>query len=48
MTTGALIWLALFAINAGLFFAIALVVTIRGMGELRDLLRSARPEKKRP
>jgi hypothetical protein len=38
MTTGALVWLILFAISALLFFVIALVVTVRGVSDLRELL----------
>ncbi len=47
MTTGALAWFVGFVIFAGLFFGIALVVTIRGTGELRDLLRTAHDKKNR-
>lgn len=42
MTTGAQFWLLLFAIAALVFFGIALVVTIRGVSDLRDLLGSSR------
>jgi len=42
MTAGALFWLSLFGIAALVFFGIALVVTIRGVGDLRDLLSSSR------
>ena len=42
MTTGALIWFILFGLAALLFFVIALVVTIRGAGDLRDLLSSSK------
>jgi len=41
MTTGALFWLILFGIAALVFFGIALVVTIRGISDLRDLLGSS-------
>jgi hypothetical protein len=34
----ALFWLVVFGASAVLFFAIAVVVTIRGVGDLRDLL----------
>jgi len=42
MTTGALFWLLLFGIAALVFFGIALVVTIRGVSDLRDLLGSSK------
>ena len=42
MTGGALFWLIALAIAALLFFGIALVVSIRGVGDLRDLLRRSR------
>jgi hypothetical protein len=38
MTDGALFWLIVSAVAAVLFFGIAIVVSIRGMGELRQLL----------
>ncbi len=38
MNGGALFWLIVFGVSALLFFAVALVVTIRGVGDLRDLL----------
>ena len=38
MTDGALFWLIVCALSAALFFGIAVVVAIRGMGELRQLL----------
>jgi hypothetical protein len=41
MTSGGLFWLVLFGLAALLFFGIALVVSIRGVKDLRDLLRSA-------
>jgi hypothetical protein len=40
MTAGALFWFLLFGIAALVFFGIAVVVTIRGVGDLRDLLKS--------
>jgi hypothetical protein len=42
MTAGALFWFIVCAISALLFFVIAAVVTVRGIGELRDLLRGTR------
>ena len=41
MTIGAQLWLILFCIAALVFFGIALVVTLRGVGDLRDLLGSS-------
>ena len=41
MTAGALFWLFLFGVAALMFFGIALVVTIRGVSDLRDLLGSS-------
>jgi len=42
MTAGALFWLILFGIAALVFFGIALLVTIRGLSDLRDLLHSSK------
>jgi hypothetical protein len=41
MTTGAMFWLLLGGVAMTLFFGIALVVSIQGVGDLRDLVRSA-------
>lgn len=41
MTTGVLVWLIVFGIAALMFFVIALVVGVKGVGDLRDLLRGA-------
>lgn len=41
MTTGALVWTILFGVAALMFFGIALVVSIRGVSDLRDLLGSS-------
>jgi hypothetical protein len=41
MTAGALLWLLIFGVCGGLFFGIAVVVTLRGIGDLRELLKSA-------
>jgi hypothetical protein len=46
MTAGALFWLFLFGIAALVFFGIALVVTIRGVSDLRDLLNSSKHSQK--
>jgi hypothetical protein len=48
MTTGALFWLILGGIAVAVFFGIALVVSIRGFGDLRDLLRSTRRDEEKP
>jgi hypothetical protein len=42
MTDGALFWLLLFGLAAAVFFGIALVVTIRGVSDVRDLLSSSK------
>jgi hypothetical protein len=39
MNTGTLIWLIIFAISAATFFIVAGIVTIKGLSDLRDLLR---------
>lgn len=39
MTGGALFWMIVGVVSAAIFFGIALVVSFRGIGELRDLLR---------
>jgi hypothetical protein len=44
MTAGALFWLIVFGVSAILFFAVALVVTFRGLGDLRELLGKKSPE----
>jgi hypothetical protein len=41
MTTGSIFWLFLFGLAALVFFGIALVVTIRGVSDVRDLLSSS-------
>jgi hypothetical protein len=41
MTTGALLWFIVFGLCTGVFFGIALVVTIRGVSDLRNLLGTA-------
>lgn len=38
MTTGALLWFILLGLSALVFFGIALVVSVRGFSDLRDLL----------
>ncbi|MEW6509886.1 MAG: hypothetical protein AB1428_02885 [Bacteroidota bacterium] len=39
MSGGVIVWLVLFGVSTLLFFGIAAVVAVRGLGELRDLLR---------
>jgi hypothetical protein len=39
MRTGTLVWMIIFAISAATFFVVAAIVTIKGLGDLRDLLR---------
>jgi hypothetical protein len=39
MTEGALTWFILYGVATLLFFGIAVVVAIRGIGELKDLLK---------
>jgi hypothetical protein len=41
MTAGAIFWVVVFGVSAFLFFAVALVVMVRGMGDLRELLRGS-------
>ena len=41
MTEGAFFWFVVCAASAAIFFGIAIVVTVRGVGELRDLLGRA-------
>ena len=46
MRTGTLVWLIIFAVSAATFFIVAAVVTAKGIGDLRDLLRPRKdPEK---
>ena len=47
MTDGALFWIIVGGFFAALFFGIALVVTVRGIGELRDLTGGARRREER-
>jgi hypothetical protein len=46
MTEGALFWLIVFAVSALIFFGIAVVVSIRGIGDLRDLLSQSTRRRK--
>jgi hypothetical protein len=47
MTTGSLIWLIIFVVSVAVFFIVAAVVSVRGFGDLRDLL-SAPDKRGRP
>jgi hypothetical protein len=40
MNTGAILWIIIFAIAAAVFFIVAAVVSVRGVSDLKDLLRS--------
>ena len=42
MTVGVIIWLVVFAISALIFLLIAAVVTVRGLVDLKMLLRETR------
>ena len=42
MNTGALLWIIIFAISAAVFFIVAAIVSVRGVSDLKDLLRSKR------
>jgi hypothetical protein len=39
MNRGTLIWMIIFAVSALVFFAVALVVSVKGVADLKDLLR---------
>jgi hypothetical protein len=45
MTDGALVWIILFAISALLFFGTAVVITVIGIRDLRDLLQRSETKK---
>ena len=47
MTEGAMFWFIVGAVSVVLFFGIAVVVTIRGIGELRELMGGAVRQVKR-
>ena len=42
MNSGVIIWLIVFVLSAAVFFLIAGVVTVKGLGDLRVLLRHSR------
>jgi len=46
MTGGALFWFIVYGLCTAIFFGIAVVVAIRGIGEMRDLLGRAEKEQK--
>jgi hypothetical protein len=46
MTTGVVVWLGLAAFFGALYFAIAAVVSLKGVGDLRRLLRGAEVRRK--
>jgi hypothetical protein len=39
MNTSTLVWMIIFAASALCFFVVAAVVTVRGFGDLKELLR---------
>jgi hypothetical protein len=39
MNTGTLVWMVIFAAAALCFFAVAAVVSVKGFGDLKELLR---------
>ena len=50
MNTGTLVWMIVFAASALCFFVVAAVVSVRGLGDLKELLtltrRAARGEER--
>ena len=42
MNTGIIIWLLVFALSAAVFFIVAAVVAVKGLGDLRTLLRHSK------
>jgi hypothetical protein len=45
MTDTALVWIILFAVSALLFFGAAVVITVIGIRDLRDLLQRSETKK---
>lgn len=43
MTTGAIVWMAIFGLSAACFFCVAAVVSVLGMRDVKDLLRRGEP-----
>jgi hypothetical protein len=41
VNTAGIVWLVIFAVAALTFFGVAVVVSVKGVGDLRHLLRSA-------
>ena len=39
MNIGIIIWLLIFAVSSAVFFIVAAVVAVKGLGDLRTLLR---------
>lgn len=42
MNVGIIIWLLVFALSAAVFFIVAAVVAVKGLGDLRTLLRHSK------
>ena len=42
MNTAGIVWLLIFAVAALMFFGVAVVVSVKGVADLRHLLRSGR------
>jgi hypothetical protein len=42
MNVGIIIWLLVFALSAAVFFIVAAVVAVKGLGDLRTLLRDSK------
>ena len=47
MNKATLLWMIIFAASALCFFVVAAVVTVRGFGDLMELLRFAKSESKK-
>ena len=39
MTTGAIVWMVIFGLSAACFFGVAVVVSVLGVRDVKDLLR---------
>ncbi len=42
MNFGVVVWLLIFALSAAIFFIVAAVVAVKGLGDLRTLLRHSK------
>ena len=42
MNTAGIVWLLIFAVAVVMFFGVAVVVSVKGVADLRHLLRSGR------